>query len=40
MARYEKGFEAYKIANQHSEKAEQLRRSASDSELKERKLFD
>lgn len=34
MARYERGFEAYKIASQHSEKAEQLRKSASDSELK------
>jgi hypothetical protein len=34
MARYEKGFEAYKIANEHKYKAEQLRRSATDSELK------
>jgi hypothetical protein len=34
LARYERGFESYKIANEHKHKAEQLRRSASDSELK------
>jgi hypothetical protein len=34
MARYEKGFESYKIANQHREKSEQLKRAASESELK------
>ena len=34
LLRYEKGFESYKIANQHKEKAEQLKRVASESELK------
>ncbi len=34
MARYDKGFESYKIANQHREKAEDLKRSASEAELK------
>jgi hypothetical protein len=34
MARYGKGFESYKIANQHRETAEALKRSASEAELK------
>lgn len=34
MARYDKGFESYKIANQHREKAVDLKRVASESELK------
>lgn len=34
MARYEKGFESYQIANRHREKAEDLKRSANESELK------
>lgn len=34
LARYERGFEAYKIANQHREKAEHLKRLANESELK------
>lgn len=34
MARYEKGFESYQIANQHREKAEELKKTASESELK------
>ena len=34
MARYDKGFESYKIANQHREKAEDLKRSANEAELK------
>jgi len=34
MARYEKGFESYKIANQHRERAEDLKRSANQTELK------
>jgi hypothetical protein len=34
LDRYEKGFESYKIAGKHREKAEQLRRSTSQSELK------
>jgi len=34
MNRYDKGFESYKIANQHREKAEDLKRTANEAELK------